>query len=245
MCHVSDSHLRKEPGTDLEGSTACILTVARRSRVQFAVTPQWADGTLRARCLATANWSSFTSFITRGAHRASQVQERCAASLYIIIIIIVIIVIMPVRNGLWTQSCGVACYCLVEMLPFYLTSTWRGWEVNCSCCKTVVVVQFSSVQIKMVSMCSEKPVCAPTRLSEVSPTLSLKRFQCSSDCTESTNKGSWLALEHFTRAYWDTMTYGSLSSSLDGFVWITHLPKNSSVVCIHVCPWKKFNSAHL
>ena len=31
----------------------------------------------------------------------------------------------------------------------------------------------------MVSMRSEKPICTPTRLSEVSPTLPLKRFQCS------------------------------------------------------------------
>ena len=34
-------------------------------------------------------------------------------------------------------------------------------------------VQFSSVQFKMVPARSEKPVCAPTRLSEVSPTLPL------------------------------------------------------------------------
>ena len=40
---------------------------------------------------------------------------------------------------------------------------------------------FSSVQFKMVSMSSEKPICAPPSLSEVSPMLPLKRFQCSSD----------------------------------------------------------------
>ena len=33
----------------------------------------------------------------------------------------------------------------------------------------------------MVSLRSDKPICAPPRLSEVSPTLPLKRFQCSSD----------------------------------------------------------------
>ena len=33
----------------------------------------------------------------------------------------------------------------------------------------------------MVSMCSEKPICAPPHHSEVSPTLPLKWFQCSSD----------------------------------------------------------------
>ena len=43
--------------------------------------------------------------------------------------------------------------------------------------------EVSSVQndIYALSMRSEKPICAPPRLSEVSPTLSLKRFQCSSD----------------------------------------------------------------
>ena len=41
------------------------------------------------------------------------------------------------------------------------------------------LIQFSSIQFKMVSMRPEKPTCAPFRLSEVSPTLSLKWFQCS------------------------------------------------------------------
>ena len=36
-------------------------------------------------------------------------------------------------------------------------------------------VQFSSVQFKIVSMCSEKPICAPPHLSEVSPVLPLNR----------------------------------------------------------------------
>ena len=39
----------------------------------------------------------------------------------------------------------------------------------------------SSVQYKMVSMRSENPICAPPRLSDVSPTLPSKWFQCSSD----------------------------------------------------------------
>ena len=38
-----------------------------------------------------------------------------------------------------------------------------------------------SVHFRMISMRLEKPICAPPRLSEVSPTLPLKRFQCSSD----------------------------------------------------------------
>ena len=38
----------------------------------------------------------------------------------------------------------------------------------------------STVQFKVVPMRSEKSICVPPRLSEVSPTLPLKRFQCSS-----------------------------------------------------------------
>ena len=41
--------------------------------------------------------------------------------------------------------------------------------------------RYSSVQFKMISMCSGRPVCAPPRLSGVSPMLSLKQFQCWSD----------------------------------------------------------------
>ena len=42
-------------------------------------------------------------------------------------------------------------------------------------------LDISTDQFKMVSMCSEKPICALPRLSEVSPTLPLKQFQCSPD----------------------------------------------------------------
>ena len=50
-------------------------------------------------------------------------------------------------------------------------------------CPNQGTVLFSSIQFKMVSMRSEKSIklCAPPRLSEVSPTLPLKRFQCPSD----------------------------------------------------------------
>ena len=41
--------------------------------------------------------------------------------------------------------------------------------------------QLSSVQFKMVSMCSEKPISAPPHLSEVSPASPFKWFQCLSD----------------------------------------------------------------
>ena len=47
--------------------------------------------------------------------------------------------------------------------------------------KNNILYESNSIQFKMVSMRSEKPICAPPRLSEVSPTLPLKRFQCSSE----------------------------------------------------------------
>ena len=37
-------------------------------------------------------------------------------------------------------------------------------------------VQFRSAQLKMVSMRSEKPICAPPRLLDVSPMSPLKQF---------------------------------------------------------------------
>ena len=46
---------------------------------------------------------------------------------------------------------------------------------------TLMTVRTGSVQFKMVFMRSEKPICVPPLLSEVSPTLPLKQFQCSSD----------------------------------------------------------------
>ena len=45
----------------------------------------------------------------------------------------------------------------------------------------IIMMMISSVHFKMVSMRLENPICAPLRLSEVSPTLPLKRFQCLSD----------------------------------------------------------------
>ena len=45
----------------------------------------------------------------------------------------------------------------------------------------VPTIQFSSVQFKMVPIRSGRPICAPPRLSEVSPMLPLKQFQCWSD----------------------------------------------------------------
>ena len=48
------------------------------------------------------------------------------------------------------------------------------------CTVRVSSVELSLVQFKMVFVRSEKPICAPPRLSEVFPTLPLKLFRCSS-----------------------------------------------------------------
>ena len=52
---------------------------------------------------------------------------------------------------------------------------------SCKRFQHFVVLQFGSFQFKMVSIRSEKAICAPPRLSEVPPRLPLKRFQCSSN----------------------------------------------------------------
>ena len=43
------------------------------------------------------------------------------------------------------------------------------------------VATTTTIQFKMVSMCWVKSICAPSRLSDVSPKLPLKWSQCSSD----------------------------------------------------------------
>ena len=61
------------------------------------------------------------------------------------------------------------------------------------------------------------------------------------------NIKSCISLPCFKRNLHKYMSENNLSSNLDGFVWITRLPKNIEC-CIHVFPSKKFNSdisAHL
>ena len=78
---------------------------------------------------------------------------------------------------------------LENSCPMVTLFLWQGENRHCTALMVTVQLQavflsltFSSVQFKMVSMRSEKPTCALSRLSEVSPTLPLRRFQCSSDC---------------------------------------------------------------
>ena len=57
--------------------------------------------------------------------------------------------------------------------------------------------RFESVQFKMVFITSEKPVCPPLRLSDVSPKLPFKRFQCSPDWQRPSLVLSRKVVEHF------------------------------------------------
>ena len=55
------------------------------------------------------------------------------------------------------------------------------------------------------------------------------------------NIKSCISLPCFKRNLHRYISENNPSSDLDGFVWITRLPKN--IECsIHVCPWNKFNS---
>ena len=51
--------------------------------------------------------------------------------------------------------------------------------------RTQDTVRFSSVQFKVVSMRQGKPICAPPRLSGISPALPLEQFPCWSDARRS------------------------------------------------------------
>ena len=73
----------------------------------------------------------------------------------------------------------------------YLSKRLRDTVIHRTClshrfCDTVIhrtcLSQFCSVQFQVVSMRSEKPICAPPRLSEVSPTLPFKHLQCHTGC---------------------------------------------------------------
>ena len=91
----------------------------------------------------------------------------------------------------------IACHVLVtDLLPVAFQPSVHLLSVMCQCCPKLegkinllkmlkhsfhLLSVMSSVQFKMVSVCLEKPICAPPRLSEISPMLPLKQFQCSPD----------------------------------------------------------------
>ena len=78
-------------------------------------------------------------------------------------------------------------------------------------------VQFSSVQFKMVSMLSGKPICAPSRLSGVSPVLPLKQFQCWSvidDGPFSSSKGRSLSASSLYVSLLQTIDDAKMSLAL-------------------------------
>ena len=76
-------------------------------------------------------------------------------------------------------------------------------------------MQFSSVQFKWVFMRSKKPLlCAPPRLSDVSPTLPLKQFRCSSQ---------WLTMA-LSRPFKDARLTLPLSTPLSKFATVSPEP---------------------
>ena len=91
------------------------------------------------------------------------------------------------------RACVRACVCVCVSACVWGGGEGRGGGGECvgvlnlvTACKAAYqldqwIVHFSSVQFKVVSMYSERPVCVSTRLSEVSSMLSLKQFQCSSN----------------------------------------------------------------
>ena len=65
----------------------------------------------------------------------------------------------------------------VQFSSRWFLCTWKSLYHVYDLIKAIISVQF-----KVVFMCLEKRIlCTPTHLSEVSPTLPLKLFQCSSD----------------------------------------------------------------
>ena len=60
----------------------------------------------------------------------------------------------------------------------YTTITYIPGDSQTVCSAGELYNNNNSVQFKKISMRSEKPICAPSRLSEVPSTSPLKRFQC-------------------------------------------------------------------
>ena len=103
----------------------------------------------------------------------------------------------PPRRFSRAQSCFLNCRLLAGTDTATVRTQWLPWQLPfrqwplqfCSasryCTNSWITAQFvwMVVQFKMVSMRSEKPIIMRSTpyLWEVSPTLPLKRFQCSSD----------------------------------------------------------------
>ena len=100
----------------------------------------------------------------------------------------------------------------------------------CVCARACARVCVCTIQFEMVSMRSEKPICAPPHLSQVSPTSPLKRLQCSSDrlalplSTPLSHSDQWCDVLGFVPA-------GSVSS----FSTLQIFARQSIYVCVCVC----------
>ena len=82
----------------------------------------------------------------------------------------------------------------------------------------VTLHSFSSVQFKMVSMCSEKPICAPPRLSEVFPPSPFKWFQSST--TDNGPLSSFQGKSSSASSF-----HASLLQAIDGVMSLVLCPK--------------------
>ena len=79
------------------------------------------------------------------------------------------------------EGLSMQCPVWYRFAGFYQSSASLDRDLcSVNSCKCRASVE-DLVQFKMVSMRSKKPIGAPPRLPEVSLTLPLKRFQCSSD----------------------------------------------------------------
>ena len=104
---------------------------------------------------------------------------------------------------------------------------------------------FCSIQFKMVSKCSEKPIkwCAPLHVSEFSPTLPLKQFQCWFDWWRLSLVLSRKIVEHLwpvlTSWVFEPAYCATGKSSQWGSIWVfsdfyeIEVYKHSTLVCLH------------
>ena len=125
-----------------------------------------------------------------------------------------------IQGLMWSNHFGISnCLYFVLVLPV------------CKRHEPFVLVQFNSVQFKMVPKRSGKPICTPPHLSEVSPMLLLKQFQCWSDW--------WL---HFASSWACGISYDLFSDPQLCLNLIFHIYRSS--VAWHIAAWMVFQADH-
>ena len=92
-----------------------------------------------------------------------------AVTMVMVIVITNTMTMVKIISGMMTSVCNENKVAVTSVVTLAMIKVPK-------CIRTI-----SSVHFKVVVMRSEKPICAPPRLSEVSLTSPLKRFQRSSD----------------------------------------------------------------